>query len=173
MSNSLKNQLLKSGLADPKKLKKLEHEKRVAADKDEAKKLAQKAQEEKQARDRELNRQQQEEREAKARAAQVKNMVETQAISRKGGETAYQFADGGKIKKLYVTDAQFSQLVKGQIAIVRAGEGYELVPTVVAEKIRTRDESVVVVMNLRSTTPEAVEEDDPYKDYVIPDDLMW
>jgi uncharacterized protein YaiL (DUF2058 family) len=172
MSNSLKNQLLKSGLADPKKLKKLEHEKRIAADKDEAKKLAQKALEEKQARDRELNRQQQDEREARAREAQVVNMVETQAISRKGGDTAYQFADGGKIKKLYVTEAQFAQLVKGQIAVVRKGDGYELVPTVVAEKIRTRDASVVVVLNTRVEKQEA-EEDDPYKDYVIPDDLMW
>ena len=153
-------------------MKKLEHEKRTAVDKDEARKLAQMALQEKQARDRELNRQQQEEREAKAREAQVINMVETQAISRKGGETAYQFADGGKIKKLYVTEPQFNQLVKGQIAVVRRGDGYELVPTVVAEKIRTRDESVVVVLNTRVEKQE-VDEDDPYKDYVIPDDLMW
>ena len=172
MNNSLKNQLLKAGLSDVKKVKKLEHEKRVAVDKEESKKLAQKALEEKQARDRELNRQQQLERESKAREAQVRNMVETQAISRKGGETAYQFADGGKIKKLYVTEAQFKQLVKGQIAIVRSGEGYELVPTLAAEKIRTRDESVVVVLNTRVEKAE-VDEEDPYKDYVIPDDLMW
>lgn len=172
MNNSLKNQLLKAGLSDVKKVKKLEHEKRVAVDKEESRKLAQKALEEKQARDRELNRQQQLERESKAREAQVRNMVETQAISRKGGETAYQFADGGKIKKLYVTEAQFNQLVKGQIAVVRSGEGYELVPTLAAEKIRTRDESVVVVLNTRVEKAE-VDEEDPYKDYVIPDDLMW
>ena len=86
MNNSLKSQLLKAGLSDVKKVKKLEHEKRVAVDKEESKKLAQKALEEKQARDRELNRQQQLERESKAREAQVRNMVETQAISRKGGE---------------------------------------------------------------------------------------
>ncbi|MDO8330738.1 MAG: DUF2058 domain-containing protein [Fluviicoccus sp.] len=172
MNNSLKNQLLKAGLSDVKKVKKLEHEKRVAVDKEESKKLAQKALEEKQARDRELNRLQQLERESKAREAQVRNMVVTQAISRKGGETAYQFADGGKIKKLYVTEAQFNQLVKGQIAVVRSGEGYELVPTLAAEKIRTRDESVVVVLNTRVEKAE-VDEEDPYKDYVIPDDLMW
>lgn len=71
-----------------------------------------------------------------------------------------------------MTEAQFNQLVKGQIAVVRKGDGYELVPTVVAEKIRTRDESVVVVLNTRVEKQET-EEDDPYKDYVIPDDLMW
>ena len=172
MSNSLKNQLLKSGLADPKKLKKLEHGKRIAEDKDEARKLALKAQEEKQARDRELNRRVQEEREIKAAEAQVVNMIATQAISRQGGDTAYQFVDGGKIKKLYVTAAQSAQLARGQIAIVRHGEAYELVPTLVAEKIATRDASRVVVLNTRAETA-AADEDDPYKDYVIPDDLMW
>ena len=108
----------------------------------------------------------------KAAEAQVVNMIATQTISRQGGDISYQFIDGGKIKKLYVTAAQSAQLARGQIAIVRHGEAYELVPTLVAEKIATRDASRVVVLNTRAETA-AADEDDPYKDYVIPDDLMW
>ena len=51
------------------------------------------------------------------------------------------------------------------------GDGYELVPTVVAEKIRQREESAVLLLNERGNN--AVDEDDPYKDFPIPDDLMW
>jgi hypothetical protein len=54
---------------------------------------------------------------------------------------------------------------------VRLDDSYELVPMVVADKIRQRDESYVIV----SQQPQASvdEADDPYADYKIPDDLMW
>ena len=42
-------------------------------------------------------------------------------------------------------------------------------PTTVAEKIRQRDEAAVVLLNDRNVQ----DEDDPYADYPIPDDLMW
>ncbi len=45
-------------------------------------------------------------------------------------------------------------------------------PAGVAEKIRQRDESVILLLNTRSAA-EQVEEDDPYADFQIPDDLMW
>ena len=76
-----------------------------------------------------------------------------------------------KITKAWVTAKQQAQLERGQIAIVALGDGYELVPTVVAEKIRQRDENAVLLLNERGKN--AVDEDDPYKDFPIPDDLMW
>ncbi|HAR59000.1 MAG TPA: DUF2058 domain-containing protein, partial [Alcanivorax sp.] len=85
------------------------------------------------------------------------------------GEVAYQFVQDKKIKKLHVTEPQRDQLARGQIAIVALGEGHELVPTTVAEKIRQRDEAAVVLLNDRNVQ----DEDDPYADYPIPDDLMW
>ena len=60
---------------------------------------------------------------------------------------------------------------RGQIAIVALGDSFELVPTVVAEKIRQRDEKAVLLLNERGS--QDVDEDDPYKDFPIPDDLMW
>jgi uncharacterized protein YaiL (DUF2058 family) len=58
----------------------------------------------------------------------------------------------------------------GRLAIVRLDEGYELVPNVVAERILARDPQWFVS---RNDKVEVEDEDDPYKDYKIPDDLMW
>lgn len=172
---SLKDQLLKAGLADAKKARKAEHEKRQQArdpNAETAQQLAEKAIAEKAERDRSLNRAQQEEKQRRELAAQIRQLVERHRITRAGGEVAYQFTDEKKVKKLYVTAAQQSQLVKGQIGIVRLGEGHELVPTVVAEKIRQRDAAAVVLLNSR-TVEAAADADDPYAAYQIPDDLMW
>lgn len=171
---SLKDQLMKAGLADAKKARRAEHEKRVQAkdpNAENANTLAQKALAEKAERDRELNRARNAEMEQKALAAQIRQLIEQHRIDRKSGDVSYQFTDQRKIKKLYVTQAQQDQLARGQIAIVRQEESYELVPTVVAEKIRTRDETVIALLNTRSSTQDS--EDDPYAAYQIPDDLMW
>ncbi|GAM67145.1 nucleoprotein/polynucleotide-associated enzyme [Vibrio sp. JCM 19236] len=55
--------------------------------------------------------------------------------------------------------------------MARDGEGYAVIPTVVAEKIATRVPEAVVAT--AEPTEETVDEDDPYKDFVVPDDLMW
>ncbi|MDI1302309.1 MAG: DUF2058 domain-containing protein [bacterium] len=172
---SLKDQLLKSGLTNAKKARKAEHEKRQDAknpDAETAQKIALQAIAEKTERDRELNRVQQQEKAHRELGAQVRQMIATQRLPRQGGDIAYQFTDAKKIKKLYVNAEQQGQLTRGQIAIVRLGEAYELVPTVVAEKIRTRDEAAIVLLNARASA-EAADADDPYADYRIPDDLMW
>ena len=171
---SLKDQLMKAGLADAKKARKAVHEKRQEA-KDphagNAHKLAQQALVENAERDRALNRIRDEELAQRALAAQIRQLIEAHRIERKGGGIAYQFTDNKRIKKLYVTPAQQEQLANGQIAIVRLADSHELVPTVVAEKIRTRDKNAIVLLNTRSTS--ATGQDDPYAAYQIPDDLMW
>lgn len=173
---SLKSQLLKAGLADEKQARKVAHEKRQEAKNpgtETAQLLAQQALAEKSGRDRALNLAQEQQKAAKALAAQIRQLAEAHRIERKGGDVAYQFTDLRKIKKLYVTPAQQEQLVRGQVAIVRLGENYELVPAVVAEKIRTRDVAAVVVLNARPSGTANQTGDDPYADYKIPDDLMW
>lgn len=180
MANSLQDQLLKAGLIDPKTLKKTSRDKRKA-DKvarrsgqevvDESKALAQRAIADKAERNRALNQQRDEQALRKAIAAQIKQLIETSRIARRGGDIAYNFTDGKKIKKLYVDATQQRQLSAGQIAIAKLGDHYELVPKAVAEKIRQRDELSILVLNQPSAT--ALAEDDPYAGYEIPDDLMW
>ena len=61
-------------------------------------------------------------------------------------------------------------LMAGRLVIVVQNGATELVPRVVADKIAERDPKMVVRVN---KTVAAVEEDDPYAAFQIPDDLMW
>lgn len=174
MAISLKDQLLKAGLADAKKARQADHARRQAAkgrvDGPTAAELAQQARVEQAERDREANRQIQLAQQEKAIAAQIRQLIEVHRIVR-GGDVAWQFVDARKVKKLLVSSVQQDQLVRGVLAVVRLGEGYELVPAAIAGKIAQRDAACIVCLNERSTT--TVAEDDPYADYPIPDDLMW
>tara|TARA_R110000822_G_scaffold159476_19_gene299416 strand:+ start:51711 stop:52247 length:537 start_codon:yes stop_codon:yes gene_type:complete len=176
---SLQDQLLKAGIVNKKKAKQVEQEKRKQtkqahkghAHVDETKELAKKALAEKTIRDREINRQREKAAELKAITAQIKQLIEVNRIDRSNGEVAYQFTDGTKIKKIFVSPLLHSQLSKGLIAIVRLHDQYELVPVAVADKISQRDESIVIVQN--QVSKDETDEDDYYADFKIPDDLMW
>ncbi|MEH6624978.1 MAG: DUF2058 domain-containing protein [Motiliproteus sp.] len=178
MSNSLHDQLLKAGLVNKKKAqasKKQKHQQRTQAksgptEADEAKLNAQKAREEKTERDRELNRQRKAEADRKAVEAQIRQLIELNRISSRDGEVAYNFTDQTKIKRIYITEKLVDQLSRGHLAIVTLNDQYELVPAAVAEKISLRNDSVII--QHIEAQPED-DQDDPYADYKIPDDLMW
>ncbi|CZF81267.1 DUF2058 domain-containing protein [Grimontia marina] len=169
---SLQEQMLQAGLIDKKKMKKagksskksrtLAKEAKAAVEEKRAAQVAQ---------DQELNRQKQQEAEKKAITAQVKQLVEMNKIDRKDGDIGYNFTDGTLVKKIYVDKATQDQLVNGRLAIARDGEGYAIVPGVVADKIVQRDENTIVLNN--TVDEQAMDEDDPYADFKIPDDLMW
>jgi hypothetical protein len=176
---SLQDQLLNSGLVDEKKLKQVKRDKRKQAKQqpkgapapvDEIKLAAQQARAEQVERDRQRNRQLQQAAEQKAIAAQIVQLIDSHRIAR-SGDVPYQFADQGKIKKLLVNDVLQRQLSRGQVAIVRRGDSYQLIPAAIAAKIRERDPQAVLV--LHQAAEQVAEEDDPYADYPIPDDLMW
>lgn len=179
---SLQDQLLKAGLIDTKKAKQANKEKRKETNVarrsneeviDEVKQSAEQARLEKVERDRELNRQRDLELQQKAIAAQIKQLIENhrQPKGVGNGDVEYNFTDGKLIKKMRVSPLVLEQIVRGLLAVVKLGEGYEVVPRIVADKIAQRDEKFVVVANTKAESK--VDEDDPYKDYVIPDDLMW
>lgn len=171
--------MLKAGLIDNKKaneIKKLKRkqakqkQKNKLATADQAKMAAQQAQAEKAERDRRLNQQHKEQAERKAITAQVRQLVEMNRQSVDDGDMAYSFTDGRLIKSIHVTQSQLKQLSNGRLCIISLDGAYELIPTLVAEKIQKRDESVQILSNQSTETPE---EDDPYADYRVPDDLMW
>ena len=180
---SLQDQLLKAGMVDAKKAKRLEKEKRKQAKKvrrgeaerdDQTKIAAQNAQAEKRENDRKSNQHHQQLAEKKAIAAQITQLVQSHRIDHCSGDIRYQFADGKKIKSIDVDATQQRQLERGVIGVVALNGCYELVGSRVAEKIAQRDQDAVVVLNERpATTPGAELEDDPYADFQIPDDLMW
>ncbi|OHC29318.1 MAG: nucleoprotein/polynucleotide-associated enzyme [Pseudomonadales bacterium RIFCSPHIGHO2_02_FULL_60_43] len=179
MALSLRDQLLKAGLVNEKQAKqagKQQHKQqrlvhKGQAEKDESQKLAaQQAMAEKAARDQELNRQQQEKIEQKARAAQIKQLIEVSRLPKLTTEDYYNFVDDKKVKRLSVNTLMRNKLSSGSLAIVRHGGAYEVIPREAALKIQERDPQRVVLLNMPTEAPDA---DDPYAAYQVPDDLMW
>jgi len=176
---SLQDQLLKAGIVNKDKAKKINKEKRKQAKQrpkgeiavNEAKVQAEQTLAQKAENDRLRNRKHQKLADQKAVHAQVIQLIKTNTIDRQNGETAYQFTDNKKIKKLYVTPTQQNELSRGQLAIANLDGEYTLVPSKIAEKIQQREQHVIVLLNSKEKVE--VDADDPYADYQIPDDLMW
>ena len=182
MSNSLQDQLLKAGLADANKAKKLAREKRKESNRaqhageelvDENKVAARRAQAEKVQRDRELNLTLNSKAQRKAINAQIKQLIETHKLEKGKGDIGFNFTDGKKVKKLYVTAQEQRQLSAGVLSIVRQGDQYEMLPRKVADKIAERDQDRVIACEENPDVALTQEEQDWYKDYEVPDDLNW
>jgi uncharacterized protein len=196
---SLQDQLLKAGLTDKKKVQKANRDKRkqekVARKTkveivDETKVAAEQARKDKAEKARQINLENKAEADKKELVSQIKQLIQMNKIAAnakvekttKGFDNkfeemdiAYSFVDGTKIKKMPVNALVQEQLINGWVSIAKYLDitewVYEVVPNGVADKINQRDDSFVVVRN--DKVEDAVEEDDPYADFQIPDDLMW
>jgi uncharacterized protein YaiL (DUF2058 family) len=131
---------------------------------------AQQAQAAKVARDQELNRRREEKAKRRARIAEIEQIIEQNRAPRLETEDYYSFIDGKKIRRMSVDPQRREQLTSGVLAIVRYKGHYAVVPKAIAERIRERDENMVVPVVQPKAT---VQPDDAYKDFVVPDDLMW
>lgn len=181
MAKSLQEQLLAAGLVDKKKakksakeMKKQEHLQRTGQENqlDVAKQKADASRQQKAERDRELNKQREAEAQKKAIAAQVKQLIQVNQIASKQADVKYQFVGAdNKIKSIYVDQAIFDRLSRGQLAIMPLDKSYAVLPIPVTEKIRQRDDSTFLY--IADSSSDALDDDDPYAAYQIPDDLMW
>lgn len=179
MGGSLQDQLLKAGLVDEQRAKDLRHSKRKqqkqqgkrkGPGESEAQKRARAEQARKAERDRELNQRRREEAARKALVAQIKQLISDNRLPKNDSDIAYNFADGAKVKRVYVSEAVQTQLGNGSAAIVKLHGQYDVVPAAVAEKIAERDADCVIVFN---RPDQNTDQDDPYADFQVPDDLMW
>lgn len=169
---SLQEQMLKAGLIDKKKLKKAgKTTKKSRTQAKEAKAAVEENRVTQLEKDKALNRQRDDEAQQKAFLSQVKQLIEMNRLDRNKGDIGYNFTDGTTVKKIYVDKLIQTQLVNGRLAIARYLDGYEVIPAAVADKIALRDQESIVVNNVVDES--IIDEDDPYADFVIPDDLMW
>lgn len=180
MKNALQAQLLKAGLVDSKKAKQIskqsQHAKRTGDSEGvAAKKALAEAQAKKVAKDQQLNQEKQQQLEQKTLHANIVQMIKQHQITDTAGEISYQFVDHSKIKKIYITQKLYDQIVAGHVVIARLEESngldYALLPRPLADRINAKLEGFIVVSNDQSENE--LEDDDPYAAYVIPDDLMW
>ena len=128
---------------------------------------------EKAARDTALNRKRQEQAESKARRAEIRQLVQQNVIARPESEDYYNFVDRAKIKRIAINMALRERLQRGDVVIVRCDNRYELVPPAIAERIRARDASAVLAASLTGRAAAEADADDPYREHVVPDDLLW
>ncbi|WP_145543924.1 DUF2058 family protein, partial [Yersinia frederiksenii] len=89
----------------------------------------------------------------------------------------YNFTENNLIKKIMVDKLTQAQLISGRLAIARlvadnSGESaYAIIPASVADKIAQRDANSIVLNSALSQKEQ--DEEDPYADFKVPDDLMW
>lgn len=179
MRNPLQEQLLKAGLVKKDKVAKVVREQTkqregkapVSAD---AERIdAQRIQAERAERDRAIAAERNAQAQAKEVRAQIRQIVETNKVKREG-EIDYRFSDGNAIKSLLVSEALRKQLASGALVIARHDAGYELLPRAAADKVYARDAAMIVLDHGRTNATDGSSEDDEYyKQFQVPDDLIW
>lgn len=175
---TLQEQMLKAGLVSSKKMEKVQRTaKKSRVQAREARAAVEeniKAQVE---RDKQLSEQQKQAVLTKEYKAQVKQLIEMNRITVAKGSIDFNFTDNNLIKKIAVDKLTQTQLINGRLAIARlvtdsSGKSeYAIIPAVVADKIAQRDAESIVLNSVVSQ--DVQDEDDPYADFKVPDDLMW
>ncbi|ENW92372.1 DUF2058 domain-containing protein [Acinetobacter dispersus] len=178
VKNALQAQLLKAGLVDNKKAKKLtkqaQHGQRTGQNDDAALKAEiDRAKQEKLAKDQALNLEKQNILEEKALKASIIQMIKHHKVKEIEGDITYQFIDEGKIKKVYLSQQVYNALVSGSLVVAKDQDSYAYLPKALAEKIDQKMQGFILVNNNSEKNDQTTDEEDPYAAYVIPDDLMW
>ncbi|OMQ27301.1 MULTISPECIES: DUF2058 domain-containing protein [Serratia] len=175
---TLQEQMLKAGLVTSKKMAKVQ--KTAKKSRVQAREAREAVEENKKAqleRDRQLSEQQKQAALSKEYKAQVKQLIEMNRVVIAKGDIDFNFTDNNLIKNIVVDKPTQAQLINGRLAIARlvvdsSGKSeYAIIPASVADKIAQRDASSIVLNSALSQ--EEQDEDDPYADFKVPDDLMW
>ncbi|MCO7050689.1 DUF2058 domain-containing protein [Proteus terrae] len=173
---TLQEQMLKAGLVTSKKMAKVQRTaKKSRIQAREAREAVEENKKAQLERDKLLSEQQKQATLSKEYKAQVKQLIEMNRITPEKGDIDFNFTDNNVIKNIVVDKLTQSQLISGRLAIARLDNAdkteYAIIPSSVADKIIQRDVDCILLNNALSETEQ--DEDDPYADFKIPDDLMW
>jgi uncharacterized protein YaiL (DUF2058 family) len=180
MRNPLQEQLLKAGLIKKGKVDQVAREQAKARQgkaaatppADEAVNT-QRLQAERAERDRALAAERNAQQRTNELRAQVRQIIDVNKLKREG-EIAYRFSVGETIQSVLVNEVLRAQLAKGTLVIARHDNGFELLPREAAEKIYARDASVIVLDHGKAqANAETNDDDEYYKQFQVPDDLIW
>jgi uncharacterized protein YaiL (DUF2058 family) len=180
MNNPFQDQLLKAGVVTKKQVQKAKQDKSRTNKKQRATKetivnetelKAQQAAEKKARRDLELNKKKEEQARQKSISIEIDQLISSNRVARDDScDIVYNFEHKSKVKRIHVNEEQKQKVINGKLGIARIEGRYELVPQVIAEKIQKRNAKRVVILTEDS---QATDENDPYADHQIPDDLTW
>ena len=180
MRNPLQEQLLKAGLVNKAKAAQVVREQtkqrqgKTPAPPSTEQMDAQRLQVERAERDRALAAERNAQSRASEKRAQIRQIVDIHKVKR-DGEIAYRFTDGDTIRSLLVNEPQRAQLANGTLVIVCHDSGYELLPRFAADKVHDRDAAMIVLDHGRAEAGGSgtSEDDEYYKQFQVPDDLIW
>jgi len=169
--NALQEQLLKAGLANEKQLHKA-HKKNKSRRTGKPKQRDDLA-----AAYAARNKAERKEQQEKARLAALKKanqnkiiqLIKNNTLNDDKAGLGYQFTAGTNIKKIYVTETQRKALIEGKLAITFLKGRRCLIAKEIAEQIQLLDPKKMLILN----TAEEKDQDDPYADKEVPDDLSW
>lgn len=181
---SLQEQLLKAGLTTKQKTRQANSEQRKknkqkrsgvqhdATLQEQIKEDLAKAKKIKQDKDNDLNAQNKQKLAEKEQMLRIKQILIHHQVSNVNGDNEYNYTYGSKIKKLSLDTITHKALVNGRLSLCGLDDITYLVTRETAEKIAELDKTIILVQNDKAID-EQIDEDDPYADYQIPDDLMW
>ena len=194
MADSLKDQLVKAGLATSGQAKKAERQKRAEeqartqgrrskgtkskpsdpSSVDSVKTRARQLNARKVEHDRTIAAARNKKIAAKALRAEIKQIIlqnDQKSTEARDDDVSYNFVHGKKIKRIYVPRAQQQQLSTGSLVIVTNDGRYHLVSQQVAEQITARDPKRVIAAP--DSSDQTTVDDEYYARFEIPDDLDW
>lgn len=192
MSNSLRDQLVKAGLATSSQAKKAEKQnraeqisrRRAAEKKSSASEIkssdsphdkARRLKAEKARRDKELARTRNDKYAQRALRAEIKQLVikhDQRSKVTDEDAVAYNFVHGKKIKRIYVSKQERDLLSTGRLIVINNDGNYHFVVPEIAAKIEQRDPKRIIVAH-KESEKEKTADDEYYAKFEVPDDLDW
>ncbi|MGP5157626.1 DUF2058 domain-containing protein [Pseudoalteromonas prydzensis] len=177
---SLQDQLLKAGLTTSHKAKVAKSEKRkqqkkpkkgATSNPSDLQKHIQQTKLEQQKKAEELNQTRQAELKQREQVARVKQILEHKNQDSIRGERTFNFTYENKVKELEVNEKTQKALSGGRLAICVLEGQFFVLEDEPARKVAEVDEKYIVF----HVEPEdkGKDEDDPYADFEVPDDLVW
>ncbi len=135
---SFSQQFQKLGLADAKAVRRAVHGKRQYQATGDAAERQQRLEEEKQqqvARQRDIQAQQLLQRQETERLAGIGNMLQAAAVQRKPGDLAFHVVAAGRIKRLWLAEAQYEAMCRGSLRLAYWNNTLYILPAEEAQRI--------------------------------------
>lgn len=98
------------------------------------------------------------------RKQKIQQLLDGKALNKAETDLVRNFEYGGKIRRIHVDAAQLAALNAGELGVVQQAGRYLLVAREIAEQVRAIDAHLLALL----VDPEAVGDDDG-----VPDDLVW
>lgn len=181
---SLQEQLLKAGLSTKQKARQANTDKRKknkqkrsgveieASLQEQVKEELAKTQQSKVEKDAALNAKKKQALASKELTLRIQQILTHHQIKDAQGEVEYNYTFDNKVKKLYLDAVTHRAIVNGRLALCGLDDTTYIVTRETAEKLAELEPKVLLLQNDK-VVEEVTDEEDPYADFQIPDDMMW